>query len=205
MQDKSFFSDTHLEHVRYMWIGRQDQLCFCKQITRPAHFPMLDTMCYKTREEPNQSHPGQLDSEELVPLRWSCLTQPCERTQKRKQNGWKGSASQQRVTSWRVSKSEAAVITVCRSLQQGGNVWTTSRTWQQLSAFSRRGCVLTPSSMHSELPILTCPFQGSWAGVPSQGCTEAQDLKGGRTSEKFEECCLGAVKSSRLGPKDSYP
>lgn len=105
-----------LEHVRYT-VNRQelhrarDQPCFCKQITRSACAPVLDTVRDKTRREPNQSHPGQLDSEDLVPLRWSCLNQHRERTQKGKQNGWKGNASQQRVSSRRVSKSGAAVIT----------------------------------------------------------------------------------------------
>lgn len=115
------------------------------------------TLCATEREEPNQSHPGQLDSEGLIPLRCSCLNQHCERTQKGKQNGWKGSASQQRVSSWWGRKSEAAVITDRRGLQQGGDVWTTSRAWQQLSASSRRECVLRLPSMHSVLPPLARP------------------------------------------------
>lgn len=34
-------------------------------------------------------------------------------------------------------------------------------------------------------------------GATSQGCTKAQESKEVRTFEKFEKCCLGAVKSSQ--------
>jgi len=171
--------------------------CFCKPVTGAAHFPTLDTMCDKTGEKPNQSHPGQLGSENLIPSRWSCLNQHCERTQKGKHNGRKGSASQQQVSSWRARKSETAVITDCSGLQRGGDTWITSRAWQQLGAFSRRDWVLTTLSTHSVPPALAHPPWGSQAGATSQGCTKAQESKGGCTFEKLEKCCLSAVKSPR--------